>query len=59
VVFEQNGDIADTLQLRDIVVATIFWLSTPCLKNVPPLACYNFDAHEWTLILLAEMLPIK
>jgi len=21
---------------------------TPCLKkNVPPLACYNFDTHEW------------
>jgi len=19
-------------------------------KNVPPLACYNFDAHEWILI---------
>ena len=28
-------------------------------KNVPPLACYNFDAHEWILIFLAEMLPIK
>jgi len=24
---------------------------TPCLKkNVPPLACYNCDAHEWILI---------
>jgi len=29
------------------------------LKNIPPLACYNFDAHEWILIFLAEMLPIK
>jgi len=19
-------------------------------KNVPPLACYNFDEHEWILI---------
>jgi len=28
-------------------------------KNVPPLACYNFDAHEWILIFLAEMLLIK
>jgi len=28
-------------------------------KNVPPLACYNFDAREWILIFLAEMLPIK
>ena len=26
------------------------WPSTPCLKNVPPLACYNFDAREWILI---------
>jgi len=23
---------------------------TPCLKNVPPLACHNFDTHEWILI---------
>ena len=22
---------------------------TPCLKNVPPLACYNFDTREWIL----------
>ena len=21
--------------------------STPCLKNVSPLACYNFRTHEW------------
>ena len=26
-------------------------------KNVPPLACYNFDTREWILIFLAEMLP--
>ena len=23
---------------------------TPCLKKVPPLVCYNFDAPEWILI---------
>jgi len=28
-------------------------------KNVPPLACYNFDTRERILIFLAEMLPIK
>jgi len=33
--------------------------STPCLKNVAPLAGYNFDTHEWILVFLAEMLPIK
>jgi len=27
-------------------------------KNVPPLDCYNFDAHKCILIFLAEMLPI-
>jgi len=32
---------------------------TPCLKKVPPLACYNFDAHEWILIFFGEMLPMK
>jgi len=28
VVGQQNADIADTLQLWDIIMATIFWLST-------------------------------
>jgi len=23
-------------------------------KNVPPLACYNFDAHEWILIFFGR-----
>ena len=28
---------------------------TPCLKKtVPPLACYNFDAHEWILIFFGR-----
>jgi len=27
VVGRQNADIADTLQLRDVAMATIFWLS--------------------------------
>ena len=34
--------------------------ATLCLKNVPPLACYNFDMScERILIFLAEMLTIK
>jgi len=28
-------------------------------KNVPPLACYNFDTREWILLFLAEVLTIK
>jgi len=28
VVGRQNADIADTLQLRDVAMATIFWFST-------------------------------
>jgi len=28
VVCRQNADIADNLQLRDVAMATIFWLST-------------------------------
>ena len=35
------------------------WIYTVSPKNVPPLACYNFNTHEWILIFLAEMLPIK
>jgi len=27
VVYRQNADVADTLHLRDVAMATIFWLS--------------------------------
>jgi len=30
VVGRQNADIADNLQLRDVAMATIFWLSVGC-----------------------------
>jgi len=36
-----------------LVIYTVFQ------KNVPPLACYNFDTHEWISTVLAEMLLIK
>jgi len=36
VVGQQNADIADTLQLRDVAVATIFWLSTDGCTLTPP-----------------------
>jgi len=32
---------------------------TPCLKNVPPLACYNFDACEWILIFFGRNVTDK
>ena len=28
-------------------------------KNVPPLACYNFDAHEWSLIFFGRNVTDK
>jgi len=33
--------------------------STPCLKNVPPLACYNFDTHEWILTFFGRNVTDK
>jgi len=37
-----------------------FGIYTMSQNNIPPLACYNFDARESILIFfLAEMLPIK
>jgi len=35
------------------------YIYTVSQKNVPPMACYNFDTHKWILIFLAAMLPIK
>jgi len=32
---------------------------TPCLKNVPPLACYNYDTHEWILIFFGRNVTDK
>ena len=34
-------------------------MSTPCLKNIPPLACYNFDAHKWILIFFGKNVTDK
>jgi len=28
-------------------------------KNVPPVACYNFDAHEWILIFFGRNVTDK
>jgi len=50
-----NGRCPVFINGRKIVVVVVHRVS----KNVPPLACYNFDAHELILIFLAEMLPIK
>jgi len=32
---QQNADIADTLQLRDVAIATIFCLSVGCTLTPP------------------------
>ena len=32
---------------------------TVCQKNVQPLACYNFDAHEWILIFFGRNVTDK
>jgi len=40
----------------------ILYLSTTLhrvSKNVPPLACYNFDTHEWILIFLGRNVTDK
>jgi len=35
-------------------------ITTPCLKkNVPPLASYNFDTHEWILIFFGRNVADK
>jgi len=48
---------------RRICYRAMYSCTTPCHKNVPPLACcnffLNFDTCERILTFLAEMLPIK
>jgi len=40
-------------------VLSAFHLYTVSEKNVPPLACYNFDAHEWILIFFGRNVTDK
>ena len=35
------------------------WNCTVSQNNVPPLACYNFDAHEWILIFFGRNVTDK
>ena len=36
------------------------WHNIHCVsKNVPPLACYNFDTHEWILIFFGRNVTDK
>jgi len=43
VVGQQNADIADILQLRDVVMATIFWISIYGCTLAPS------GEYHWTL----------
>jgi len=48
---------------RDLKVVIDSYLRRPVVhrvsKNVPPLACYNFDTHEWILILFGRNVTDK
>jgi len=67
VVGPQNADIADTLQLRDVAMATIFWLfiygvhigatwrirlSRPCAVAMQPMS--NYSEHLLWLPCVAD-----
>jgi len=41
------------------VIVRILALSAPCLKNVSPLACYNFDTCDRILILFRRNVTVK
>jgi len=45
VVGQQHADIADTVQLRDVDMATSFWLSKGC--TLAPPGKYNWTVHVW------------
>jgi len=48
-----------TSLLRESVTIGCIYVRTPCLKNVPPMVCNDFDTREQILIFSVEMLPIK
>jgi len=51
-----------SLVLKTLISSFIaFFLSyyTVSQKNVPPLACYNFDAHEWILVFFGRNVTDK
>jgi len=33
--------------------------STPCLKNVPPLTCYNLDMHDPVAVIFGRSVTEK
>ena len=52
----------DVMQLNIVTGQTQpvwLWIYTVFQKNVPPLACYNFDAHEWILIFFGRNVTDK
>jgi len=58
IVFTSGAKI-DTNRGRDCREGGKYWTLHHVSKNVPPLACYNFDTHEWIMIFLAVLLPIE
>ena len=46
-------------QSREVILSTKRTHLHRVSKNVPPLACYNFDAHEWILIFFGRNVTDK
>jgi len=47
------------LNNKDVSLLMTEKLYTMSQKNVPPLACYNFDTHEWILIFFGRNVTDK
>ena len=48
----------DLFTIDEFLGSHCYWY-TVYHKNVPPLACYNFDAHEWILIFFGRNVTDK
>jgi len=53
-----NSDSAQVTSLRHSIYEKHFHIHRVS-KNVPPLACYNFDIHEWILIFFGRNVTDK
>jgi len=54
-----SGTKSFSRTFQSFEATTTYYYYTVSQKKVPPLACYNFDTHEWILIFFGRNVTDK